>query len=76
MQQTRFQGAHIAQRKCQRNKINADRIRIMAKVSVVRAGLKPMQPMRLHWALRLWGPRAMCLDSCSFLPNTPCAQIQ
>jgi len=23
-----------------------------------RAGLKPMQPMRLHWAPRLWGPRA------------------
>jgi len=25
---------------------------------VVRAGLKPMQPMRLHWAPRLWWPRA------------------
>ena len=24
-----------------------------------RAGLKPMQPMQLHWAPRLWGPRAM-----------------
>jgi len=24
-----------------------------------RAGLKPMQPMRLHWAPRLRGPRAM-----------------
>jgi len=24
-----------------------------------RAGLKPMQPMQLHWARRLWGPRAM-----------------
>jgi len=24
-----------------------------------RTGLKPMQPMRLHWAPRLWGPRAM-----------------
>jgi len=23
-----------------------------------------------------WGPRAICLDSRSFLPNTPCAQIQ
>jgi len=21
-----------------------------------RAGLKPMQPMQLHWAQRLWGP--------------------
>jgi len=24
-----------------------------------RAGLKPMQQMRLHWVPRLWGPRAM-----------------
>jgi len=24
-----------------------------------RAGLKPMQPMQLHWALRLWGRRTM-----------------
>jgi len=23
-----------------------------------RADLKPMQPMRLHWAPRLWGPHA------------------
>jgi len=23
------------------------------------AGPKPMQPMQLHWASRLWGPRAM-----------------
>jgi len=52
-----------------------------------RACLKPMQPIRLHWAPRLWGPaplvaprfwgpRAMCLDSNSFLPNTPYDQIQ
>jgi len=27
-------------------------------------------------APRLRGSRAMCLDSSSFLPNTPCAQIQ
>jgi len=26
---------------------------------MVRAGLKPMQPMQLHWAPRVWGPRAM-----------------
>jgi len=39
-----------------------------------RAGLKPMQPMRLHWASRLWGPRAMVLGQVvSFLPDTPCA---
>jgi len=24
-----------------------------------RAGLKPMQPMQLHWAPRLWASRAM-----------------
>jgi len=27
--------------------------------AVSRAGLKPMQPMQLHWAQLLWGPRAM-----------------
>jgi len=26
---------------------------------VNRAVLKPMQPMQIHWAPRLWGPRAM-----------------
>jgi len=25
---------------------------------VGRAGLKPMQPMQLHWAPRLWRPHA------------------
>jgi len=25
----------------------------------IRAGLKPMQPMQLHWAPRPWGPHAM-----------------
>jgi len=25
----------------------------------IRAGLKPMYPMQLHWAPRLWGSRAM-----------------
>jgi len=25
----------------------------------VRAGLKPVQPMQLHWAPRLWRPRTM-----------------
>jgi len=27
--------------------------------SVDRAGLKPMYPMQLHWAPRIWGPHAM-----------------
>jgi len=27
--------------------------------SLHRVGLKPMQPMQLHWAPRIWGPRAM-----------------
>jgi len=27
-----------------------------------RAGLKPMQPMQLHWAPRLWGPAPWCLS--------------
>jgi len=49
---------------------------LLEYVYVGRAGLKPMQPMRLHWAPRHWGPRAMCLDSSSVLPNTPCTQIQ
>jgi len=32
-----------------------------APMVVVRAGLKPMQPMQLDWALRLWGPPPWCL---------------
>jgi len=44
--------------------------RIMTYVN--RAGLKPMQPMRLHWAPRFWGPRAK--QVVSFLPDTPCAR--
>jgi len=27
----------------------------------LKAGLKPMQPMQLHWAPRLWGPAPWCL---------------
>jgi len=27
----------------------------------VRAGLKPMQPMQLHWAPRFWDPAPWCL---------------
>ena len=30
-------------------------------ILVYRAGLKPMQPMQLHWAPRLWGPAPWCL---------------
>ena len=30
----------------------------ISAVKTARAGLKPMQPMRLHWAPRLRGPRA------------------
>jgi len=26
---------------------------------MTRAGLKPMQPMQLHWASRIWGASAM-----------------
>ena len=26
-----------------------------------RAGFKPLQPMRLHWAALLWGPAPWCL---------------
>jgi len=33
-----------------------------------RAGLKPMQPMQLHWA-----PRLLVWVDYSFLPDTPCA---
>jgi len=33
-----------------------------------RAGLKPMQPMRLHWA-----PRHGVSAGCSILPDTLCA---
>jgi len=33
-----------------------------------RAGLKPMQPMQLHWA-----PRHGVWEDCSVLPHTPCA---
>jgi len=33
-----------------------------------RAGLKPMQPMQLHWA-----PRHGVWVDYSFLPDTPCA---
>jgi len=29
------------------------------KTHGTRAGLKPMQPMQLHWAPHLWGPRGM-----------------
>jgi len=32
-----------------------------------RAGLKPMQPMQLHWT-----PRHGVWVDCSFLPDTPC----
>jgi len=34
---------------------------------VDRAGLKPMQPMQLHWA-----PCHVVWVDCSFLPDTPC----
>jgi len=51
---------------------------------VTRAGLKPMQPMQLHWAPRLWGPaplwprasvaprHGVWVDG-SFFSDTPCA---
>ena len=35
----------------------------------IRAGLKPMQPMQLHWA-----PHHGVWVSCSYLPDTPCSR--
>jgi len=35
-----------------------------------RASLKLMQPMQLHWALRLWRPRAMAFGILPELENS------
>jgi len=44
---------------------------------VTRAGLKPMQPMQLHWAPRLWGPAPWCLGRLFiFAGYTLCLRIQ
>jgi len=41
----------------------------MDPILIVRTGLKPMQPMWLHWDLRHGGWKG-----CLFLPDTPCAR--
>jgi len=38
-----------------------------------RAGLKPVQPMQLHWARASGAPRHGVCVNCSFLPDTPSA---
>jgi len=40
----------------------------IGRMGTIRAGLKPMQPMQLHWV-----PRHGVWVDCSFLPDTPCA---
>jgi len=37
------------------------------RIDKLKAGLKPMQPMQLLWAPRLWGPGPCVWVDCSFL---------
>ena len=51
-----------------------DTICVLKLALLCRAGLKPMEPMQLHWAPRLGAPRHAACAGCSFLPDTPCTR--
>ena len=44
---------------CERKKVEKTLLLVQVHKRKGRAGLKPMQPMQLHWAPCLWGPRGM-----------------